>query len=154
MAAERWSTRELIQDAVDRFTGQLPGWEPPVAYGAALVPDGADECTFPVVNVGLHRLPALVLGVVTGRRSGTGTYVLSPAEMRRAVALLAPAEAATLYQHPNLLAWRAMLDRLDGGATGTIVAVFIRSLDDPVSSTYDAALRAQIARGDRSRLYT
>lgn len=156
MADERWSTPELIQAAVDRFTDQLPGWEPPEAYGVALVPrDTADSADweFPVVNVGLHRLPALVLGIVTGRRSGPGTFELAPDDLRQAVALLAPAEAATMYQHPNLLAWRAMLDRLDSGTTSTIVVVFIRSLDDRNRSPYDAALRAQIARGDRSDLY-
>lgn len=155
---EGWPTLELIQAAVDRLLDQLPGWTPPAAYGVALVPASADSSSpkwsFPVVNVGwLHRLPALVLGVVTGRRSGTETFELSPAELRRAVELLSPAEAATMLQHPNLQAWRSILQRLDAGAKGQIVAVFIESLDDGVSSPYDAVLRAQIDCGERSSLY-
>lgn len=58
-----------------------------------------------------------------------------------------------MLQHPNLRAWRSMLQRLDSGAEGQIVAVFIESLDDAVSSPYDGVLRAQISRGERSTLY-
>lgn len=154
---ENWPTLELIQTAVDRFTDQLPGWSPTAAYGVALVPPPAAAeavWSFPVVNVGwVHRLPALVLGIVTGRRSGTATFELTPVELRRAVELLSPAEAASMLQHPNLLAWRSMLRQLDTGAEGRIVAVFIDSLDDAVSSRYDARLRTQIARGECSSLY-
>lgn len=154
---EEWSTLEQIQAAVDRFTDQMPGWSPTAAYGVALVPhesDGSSTWSFPVVNVEwVHRLPALVLGIVTGRRSGTETYELTADQLRKAVDLLGPAEAATMLQHPNLLAWRAMLERLDSGHSARIVAVFIESLDDEVSSPYDVMLRAQIARGERSTLY-
>lgn len=154
---EEWPTLELIQATVDRFIDQLPGWTPTAAYGVALVPvsaNGGSTWSFPVVNVGwLHRLPALVLGIVTGRRSGTDTYELSPADLRKAVELLSPAEAATMLLHPNLLAWRAMLEQLDSGADGRIVAVFVESLDDEASGPYDGVLRAQIARGEKSTLY-
>ena len=75
---EEWSTLEQIRAAVDRFTSQMPGWTPTAAYGVAFVPlDDNASWSFPVVNVGwLHRLPALVLGIVSGRRTGTGTYDL------------------------------------------------------------------------------
>lgn len=152
---EQWPTVELIGAAVDRFTTRMPGWTPTAAYGVALVPlDGPGPWSFPVVNVGwLHRLPALVLGAVTGRRRGTGTYELSPADLREAVELLGPAEAARMYRHPNLLAWRAMLDRIEAGERGRIVAVFVDSLDDGPSSAEDAVFRAQIARGECAELH-
>ena len=152
---EQWPTLELIRAAVDRFTAQMPGWTPTAAYGVTLVPPDEDTSwSFPVVNVGwLHRLPALVLGIVTGRRTGTGTYELAPADLQRAVDLLSPAEAALMYRHPNLLAWRTMLERIESGENGRIVAVFVDSLDDGSSSTYDAVFRAQIARGESSELY-
>jgi hypothetical protein len=35
-----------------------------------------------------------------------------------------------------------------------VLAVFVASLDAPVSSPYDEALRAQIAAGERAELYT
>jgi hypothetical protein len=152
---EQWPTVELIQAAVDRFTSQMPGWTPTAAYGVTFVPLDEDASwSFPVVNVGwLHRLPALVLGIVTGRRTGTGTYALSPADLRRAVDLLSPAEAAAMYQHPNLLAWRAILERIGAGESGRIVAVFVNSLDEEASSAEDAVFRAQVARGECSELH-
>lgn len=59
-----------------------------------------------------------------------------------------------MYQHPNLLAWRSMLQQLDADAQDRrVVAVFIKTLQDAAGSPYDAVLRAQIARGDRSTLY-
>lgn len=58
-----------------------------------------------------------------------------------------------MYRHPNLHAWRSMLQHLDAGNEGQILVVFVESLQDPVSSPQDAVLRAQIARGDRSTLY-
>ena len=152
---EQWPTVELIQAAVDRFTAEMPGWTPTAAYGVAFVPtDEAVPWSFPVVNVGwLHRLPALVLRIVTGRRTGTGTYDLAPADLQRAVDLLSPAEAALMYRHPNLAAWRAMLERIAVGERGRIMAVFVDSLDDEPSSRFDAVFRAQIARGERSELH-
>ena len=44
--------------------------------------------------------------MLAGRRSESGTYELSPSELAGAIALLAPAEAARMFNHPNLLAWR------------------------------------------------
>jgi hypothetical protein len=66
--AEQWSTVAEIDAAVQRFTEQIPGWQLPAAYGVVFVPPdklGTSEVTFPVVNVGLHRLPALMLGLRT-----------------------------------------------------------------------------------------
>ena len=58
-----------------------------------------------------------------------------------------------MYRHPNLIAWRAMLERIGAGERGRIVAVFVDSLDDEASSTFDAVFRAQIARGENSELH-
>lgn len=152
----RWETPEAIAAAMRELTDSMPGWRPCAAHGVVLVPpdaSGTGDVRFPVVNVGAHGLPALVLGVITGRRNETATYELDRSQLERAVAMLAPAEAAEMYQHPNIIAWRAMLDRWPAEPEAQVFAVFISSLDDPVSSPYDQALRHQIAAGERAELY-
>lgn len=146
-------TPEKIDAVMAAMAASMPGWVPPAAYGLTLVPMdalGTTSVRFPVVNVGVHAFPALALAEVTGRRSETGTYELSAEELGRAVDIVAPAEAATMYQHPNLESWRRVLEDLSATPGGQIFAVFIASLDDPVSSPYDEALRKHIVDGDRS----
>jgi hypothetical protein len=110
--------------------------------------------TFPVVNVGVHTLPAVVMGLVVGRVDETATFELTADHLERAIELLAPAEAATMFQHPNLTSWHAMRSELQAGRTGRIFTVFITDLATPSSSIYDDALRAQIAAGERAALRT
>lgn len=148
-------TPEKIDAVMAAMAASMPGWVPPAAYGLTLVPMdalGRTSVRFPVVNVGAHAFPALALAEVTGRRSETATYELSAEQLGHAVDIVAPAEAATMYQHPNLESWRRVLEDLSAAPGGRIFAVFISSLDDPVSSPYDEALRKQIVDGDRSSL--
>lgn len=62
---------------------------------------------FPVVNVATHGLPALVLGVVTGRRHETATYELDRSQFDDPISSpydqalrdqIAAAERAELYR--------------------------------------------------------
>lgn len=67
---QRWDTPEKIAAAMDELADTMPGWEPPAAHGVVLVPPrllGTSDVRFPVVNVGAHGLPALVMGSITGR---------------------------------------------------------------------------------------
>lgn len=149
-------TPEKINAMRAAMAAAMPAWVPPAAYGVTLVPAaslGTTSVHFPVVNVGVHGFPALAVGEVTGRRSETATYEVSAQALARAVDIVAPAEAATMYQHPNLTSWRRLLNELERTPGGRIFAVFIASLDDPVSSPYDEALRQQIADGDQSALH-
>ena len=57
-----------------------------------------------------HRLPGRILALVTGHRRGDGSYLLTRNRLQAAIWLLEPAEAATIYQHPNLESWRAARD--------------------------------------------
>lgn len=155
-AVEPLDTPEKIDAVMRRMVDSMPGWVPPVAYGVVLVPPDAIGTTlvrFPVVNVGVHGFPALALAEVTGRRSETATYEVSADDLNRAVDIVAPAEAATMYQHPNLKSWRNILAELSSASGGRIFAVFIASMDDPISSSYDEALRRQINEGERAALY-
>ena len=60
--------------------------------------------------------------------------------------MLAPAEACTAYEHPNLHTWRYLREEI--GETGTAIAVFTHTIDtaDP-DDPYLAALLGEIHRG-------
>ncbi len=153
MNQEAWDTQEKIDAAKQRLAARMPGWRAPTAYGVALVSQASletSEVRFPVVNVPVHGLPALVLGLLTGRRDESGTYELSPNELEAAIALLAPAEAARMMTHPNLLAWRKLAAAWREDPSARLFVVFIADLGDAVTSPYDKALRGQIAVGDRT----
>jgi hypothetical protein len=143
-----WETVDEIEAVLAWFERQIPGWRRPVAHGVTLVRGGAPGTVrFPVVNVAGHDLPAVVMALVTGRVAETGTFPVSCAQLDRAIEMLAPAEAAKMFRHPNIAAWRAMRDRLRSDPAGKVFAVFIADFDDPSSGPCDDALRAQIAAG-------
>jgi predicted pyridoxine 5'-phosphate oxidase superfamily flavin-nucleotide-binding protein len=135
---DEWSTPEGLAAIRLRLGGQLPGWQAPASYGIAIDGD------FPHANLpgGTHGLPAVVLGTVLKHDGSTATLDLARPQLDEAIGALAPAEACTELEHPNLAAWREIATRLDAAPGGRVQAVFVRSADDPVSSETDAALRA------------
>jgi hypothetical protein len=139
----RWRTDEDLAAARQWFASSIPGFEPPVAYGVARVDDG--ELVFGHVNQpgGEHRLPAIVLASVCGHASGTATYELTTEELRRAAELLAPAEAAVHWQHPNLWSWRQLLD--EAGPGTSYLAFFVGDVADPPVDERDTAFRARLS---------
>lgn len=141
--SEHWETVEEIGAARRRFEAALPGWRRPAAYGVGRS-DGADGIEFARVNGAEHPLPAAVLATVCGYRGVTGSFRLSRAELARAIDLLAPAEACTAYQHPNLAAWRKLRDGLHEGQTA--VAVFVDDWEAPSDDPHVAALRKALDR--------
>lgn len=139
-----WDTPEKIAAALAHFESLIPGWRAPAAYGvAAVTPPG--PARFPVVNRADHALPAVVLGLVVGRVDQTGTYPLTVDRLDRAIATLAPAEAAAMYRHPNIAAWRELRAELASDPRVEAVAVFVADLGDPSSGPHDDVLRAQLA---------
>lgn len=150
-ADETWDTPEKIRDAIRDFVSAIPGWKMPVAHGVVMVSAGSlgsPEVTFPVINVGTHTLPALVLAKITGRVDETATYELDHDGLARAVTMLKAAAAAVMYDHPNLTSWRVTLRRLANEPDARIFAVFVGAWDAPISSPYDKALRDQIASSE------
>jgi len=139
---QRWETREEIAAAKRRFEAGLPGWAAPSAYGVGHLTDGS--LTFVRINVGDHVLPALVLATVLGHGAGSASYRLTAEELGRAIELLAPAEACTAYDHPNLEAWRSLHGAL--GEVGEAVAVFVGDLDEPRDDQLVEALRHEALR--------
>ena len=69
---------------------------------------------------------------------------VSATELRHALNGAAPSEAYTAVPHPNLEAWREILDEVESNPYRSIVAVFIGDLGDPVSSEADGSLRTQL----------
>ncbi|WP_220454082.1 pyridoxamine 5'-phosphate oxidase family protein [Nocardioides immobilis] len=135
---DEWSTLEGLAAIRERLGAQIDGWEFPASYAVAVDGD------FPHVNQpgGVHKLPAAVLGTVLKHDGSTATLEVSRQQLDEAITTLAPAAACTDIDHPNLAAWRAIAERLDAHGGGTVTAVFVRSVDDPVGSELDAALRA------------
>ena len=149
MTQERWTTLDDLHAARERFAAAIPGWRQPVAQALGVVRRGDDGAElpveFPVVNTAQHRLPVVVLGGVLRHVDRTATYEVSLAELDRAIDVLAPAEAVTSVDHPNLAAWRVIREELAVTPGTRAVAVFVADLADPVSGPYDAALRARLA---------
>ncbi|NYH54259.1 PhzF family phenazine biosynthesis protein [Nocardiopsis arvandica] len=140
-SAERWTTKEEIVAARERLEAAHPGWRRPAAYGVGLVREG--ETVFELANEGGGYLPAVVLARAVGHRSGTASHPLPTRRLEAAVAELAPAEACTELEHPNLHHWRELLGRVaDGG--GELVAVFVDDPADGPVDDHDRALRVAL----------
>lgn len=133
---ERWVTGAEVIAARDRLEQALGGWQRPAAY--AIATGTPDDVVFWRVNVGDHPLPAVVLATVTGYRGGPASYRLSAAVLDEAIAMLAPAEACTEYDHPNLFAWRHLRAELDDNGYATVV--FLGALTDRSDDPYVKAL--------------
>jgi len=140
-----WTTPDELAAARETIAASIEGWKRPAAYAVGLTSaTSSAEYDFPVINVGDHYLPAVVLAKTIGYASGTSTHVLSLAELTHAINGLAPAEACTTMDHPNLRAWREVVTEVESNPYRGIVAVFIGDLDDPVSSEADGSLRTQL----------
>ena len=62
-------------------------------------------------------------------------------DVSRAVRALAPAEAATHWDHPNLWSWRQLLVGAD--ADSTFLAFYVSDIDDPVFDDRDSTFRSR-----------
>jgi hypothetical protein len=80
-------------------------------------------------------------GQIHGYRSPSA-YGVAAAQLRRAVDLLAPAEAAVHWEHPDLWSWRELLRQ--AGPDARFVASFVADPDDPPADDRDAAFRVRL----------
>jgi hypothetical protein len=126
------STLEGLAALRAEYSDRIPGWVPPVVWAVAV--DGA----FSHVNLpgGTHGLASVALALGIGHDGASATLALTPQQLAAAVDLLAPAEACTSVEHPNLAVWRSAL-----AAGRSLSAVFIADASDAVTSDLDAALR-------------
>ena len=124
-----WTTDEDLRAAYGRFVAGIPGFVAPAAY--TLVRKDSGALTAGHVNEpgGTHKLPAAVLATVCGYTGESGVFRLSQAQVAEAIELLAPAEAATHWDHPNLWSWRELL--ADAEPESVFLAYFVvpRSID-------------------------
>jgi hypothetical protein len=152
-AAVDWSTPEGLRSVRESLAATIPGWVDPALYAVGIGPGaGSREVGFPHVNAdGTHLLPALVLASVVGHRGGTATYDMGVDQLAAAVEQLAPAEACTALEHPNLWAWRDLLAQAAEVPALTLTAVFVGDLADPPASEADAELRALVEAGAPAR---
>jgi 2,3,4,5-tetrahydropyridine-2-carboxylate N-succinyltransferase len=135
----------------ESLEASMPGYRRPAAYAvgaATIAPSGQIlDTRYPVVNTDAH-LPAVVLSQVLGRTSGTATHRLERADLEAAIAALAPAEACTEIDHPNLNTWRGLLDLLGqpdpAGGQRVVVAAFIDALTDAPVDAHDVYLRLHL----------
>lgn len=142
-----WSTPDGLAAIRDHLAAQVEGWRAPVAYAVGLSSASSSvEWGFAHVNRpgGRHGLPAVILATVLGHDGSTATLDVSTAQLAAAVESLAPAEACTSLDHPNLVAWRSALAEAESNPARSLVAVFVSDLGDPVSSEADGAMRASI----------
>lgn len=145
-----WSTPEGLAAIGTHLAERIEGWRPPVAHAVGLSPaTSSPEWEFRQANApgGRHQLPAVVLATILGHDGSTATLPLSRGDLEAAVESLAPAEACTELEHPNLAAWREVLHELDGNPAREAVAVFVADLADPVASEADASLRVALDGG-------
>ena len=148
--APDWTTVEGLAVIRSALASRIEGWRYPVTYAVGLSPaTSSPEWEFPHVNApgGRHGLAAVVLATVLGHDGSTATLELSASQLEVAVASLEPAEACPAVEHPNLAAWRSVLDDARGNPFRSLVAVFVADLDDPVTSEADASLRAGLDGG-------
>ncbi len=134
---DEWHTLAGLGAIRERLAAVLEGWVHPASY--ALAVDGDLVVSNPPGTP--HKLPAVVLGTVLKHDGRTATVPVTRRQLDEAITALAPAEACTAIDHPNLAAWRAAAARLDAQDGGELSVVFVRDVGDPVSSDLDAALR-------------
>ncbi|MCC3763708.1 hypothetical protein K3N28_11570 [Glycomyces sp. TRM65418] len=140
---DEWATVEEITTARERLIDAIPGWRLPAAYGLGLRQESG-EVAFAKTNVGEHPLPVVVMSTVIGHEGGSASFTVDAATLDQAIRLLAPAEACTAYEHPNLAAWRSVRQALDGGTDA--VMVFVGDLNEKSDDADVEALR-DIAKG-------
>lgn len=120
---ERWTTREEVLAARNRYESAIPGWRCPGLYAVGTRHDDG-SIWFPFICHGDHPLPAAVLATVCGHQRGSDSYDLMIAELADAIRRLAPAEACTDWDHPNLAAWRRVYRSVTDDPDQRAVAVF------------------------------
>ena len=147
MTDERWTTPAEIAAARQRMEDAIEGYERPAAYALGLTdgPGAGAADVFPRINRRENFLPAVVLATVCGHVRGTATYLLDERQLQEAIDLLAPAEACTEYDHPNLAVWRQIRAAAADRPDARVVAVFLGDLQ-PTSTDgpYEQLLRTAL----------
>ena len=114
---DAWPTDEDLRAAYERFVARIPGYVQPTAYTLARRDAGGLTVGYLNKPGGEHKLPAAVLALVCGYVGRSGVFRLSSDQVAEAIGLLAPAEAAAHWDHPNLWSWRRLLASAEPGSS-------------------------------------
>ena len=128
--SDAWPTDEDLRAAHERFAARIPGYVQPTAYTLARRDPGGLTVGYLNGPGGEHKLPAAVLASVCGYVNRSGVFRLSRDQAAKAVELLAPAEAATHWEHPNLWSWRKLLAGAEHGSSFLAYFVAPRRMRD------------------------
>lgn len=145
MADLDWSTTAGLAAIKEHLAGRIDGWTQPVAWTVGISPASSDpEWELARINEpgGQHGLAAVVLASVLRHDGSTATVDVSIEQLAAAIEGLEPAQACSAVEHPNLVAWRTVLEEARTNPARELVAVFVADLDDPVSSDVDGQMRA------------
>ena len=140
-----WTTPRRLAAARETIAASIDGWKRPAAHTPSVSPPRRRRRS--TSSRSSTSVTTTCRPSCSPRRSGTpAAPPPSPllAELTHAVNGLAPAEACTSMDHPNLRAWREIVTEVESNPYRGIVAVFIGDLDDPVSSEADGSLRTQL----------
>lgn len=142
---QAWPTAEELTAARLRVEALMPGYRAPAVHGTVLQhADGSTEVG--AANRGEHLLPAAVLSLLVGWDGVTRTLELPGVLLARAVDLVAPAEAARDFEHPNLRSWRRTLAHLAGHAGCRALLVLVADEGDAPTGPHDLLVREHAAR--------
>jgi GNAT superfamily N-acetyltransferase len=119
----RYETQSCFDTAHSQIDSAVPDLVNAPVFGVGVRRAGSGVEEWPFLNTGPeHVLPGRILAVAVGYRSGSARIEISEPTLEAAIALLAPAGAATFYEHPNLNAWKALHATLQPG--DTVIARF------------------------------
>ncbi|HUG83560.1 MAG TPA: hypothetical protein VMM13_03300, partial [Euzebya sp.] len=143
-------TLDDIRQAQESFEAQIDGYAAPAAWAVGIATIGPSDSVldvaYPVVNTDAGRFPAVCIAAAIGHASGSATYRLTPAQLQDAVDRVAPAEGVDV-PHPNLGAWRQLVDLVTvpaAGGTRQLVAAFIGDLAHAPTDAIDGYLRLHL----------
>jgi hypothetical protein len=118
------STVEGIADGMSALLSALPGYQSPTMHGVGyLSPE--HPLVVEAFNTEGHDFPAMLLASILGHRIGTRIVPLTAHALEEAIAFMSPAERCTAYRHPNIAAWRRLLQRLLERPEIRPVAIFV-----------------------------
>jgi hypothetical protein len=127
------SSVDGITAAIAALERLMPGYVRPVAHGSGIL-GASGRVQVEVFNRGGHDFPAMVLASICGYTAGTEVVLLSARQLELAVSVMAPAEACHAFQHPNLAAWRRILEQLRREPGAAAAVAFIGDGRSPSSN--------------------
>lgn len=150
MGTPHYTSLDDIKAATQSMESAIDGYVQPSAFAVGIATVGPSgpilDVSYPVVNHASGAFPAACLSTILGYINGTSAHRISPGQLAQAIELASPAEGVDV-PHPNLAAWRTLLDVVETpahGGTRQLVVSFIGSLEDAPVDAIDSYLRLHL----------